>query len=226
VSDSENLKYVLEQQEKRLTVLKFIWERTRHEIINGLNPDELCEELGLSEEDFTIVLKYLYDEQLVTAIIISNLNGWDCGDIKISHSGKLEMEAAITNPNQDTEHFFSTVIIMNQTNIHAGGNAIGNIIGSKINAPVTNTIQATDADFILQAIANLKQQIDILPQERQSIASEAISNIEEAVSNPTLLEKAKSSLWTLWGVTQGVVGFANAVTAIAQRFGIDFSPKL
>jgi hypothetical protein len=225
VSDSENLKYVLEQQEKRLIVLKFIWESTRDSVIDGLGMKEISNVTGLQEDEIPVIVKYLLGEQLVTAMTTSNNKGWYCCDIKISHSGKLEMEATITNPNQDTEHF-PAVIIMNQTNIHAGGNAIGNIIGSEINAPVTNTIQVTDADFVLQAIANLKQQIVSLPQERQSIASEAISNIEEAVSNPTLIEKAKSSLWTLWGVTQGVVGFANAVTAIAQRFGIDFSPKL
>jgi len=226
VSNSENLSYVIEQQEKRLIVLKFIWQTTRHEIINGLNPDELSEGLGLNESDLVTVLKYLLEEELITAITQTTFNGWGCDDIKISHLGIVEMELATTKPDKDTEHFFSNVIIMNQTNIHAGRDAIGNISGSEINAPVTNTIQTTDTDYLLQAIAELKQQIDSLPQARQTIATEAILNIEAAVSNPTLFEKAKSSLWTLWGLGQGVASFINAVTAIAQRYGVDFNSTL
>jgi len=204
-------------------VLKFIWESTRHEIINGLNPDELCKELDLSEEDLVVVLKYLLQEELITAITQTTFEGWGCGDIKISHLGIVEMELATTKPDKDTEHFLSNVIIMNQTTINAGRDAIGNISGSDNKATVTNTIQTTDTDFLLQAIAELKQQIDSLPQDRQSIASEAVTNIEAAVSNPTFFEKAKSSLWTLWGLGQGVASFINAVTAIAQRFGINFN---
>jgi hypothetical protein len=41
VSDSENLKYVLEQQEKRLIVLKFIWESTRRDAEKYLHFDEV-----------------------------------------------------------------------------------------------------------------------------------------------------------------------------------------
>ena len=67
------------------------------------------------------------------------------------------------------------------------------------------------------AIAKLKQQIDSPPQDRQRITSEAITNIKAAVSNPTLLEKAKSLLWTLWAFAQGVAGFIKiALCNIAQ----------
>jgi hypothetical protein len=230
VSNQEDLDYIHAQQEKRLIALKFIWKKTRDNVVDGLSIEEINEVTGLKEDDLPVIIKYLLDEKLITAITTSTLNGWYCGDIKISHSGKLEMEAATSRPNERTNHFPSSVIInvqnMNQTTINAGRDAIGNISGSENKATVTNTIQTTDTDFILKAIAELKQQIDSLPQERQSIASEAITNIEVAINNPTLLEKAKSSLWTLWGLGQGVASFINAVTAIAQRFGVDFNSTL
>jgi hypothetical protein len=116
------------------------------------------------------------------------------------------------------------IATMNQTNINAGRDANGIVVDSQINAPVTTSIsniqQSVETSEILQVIADLRQLINKLAEENQDIAADALDTLESEVTTPTKPTKLKSILFTLWGVAQGVATFANAVTAIADRFGI------
>jgi hypothetical protein len=159
VSDSENLKYVLEQQEKRLIVLKFIWKEIRKAKDIYVTPDEISQAIGEDDYEMIEVIDYLKSEGLIRSLDYIGQEPI----YQISHLDKLEMEAATTRPNERTTHFPSSVIInvqnMNQTTINAGRDAIGNISSSENKATVTNTIQTTDTDFLLQAIALLLKMV-------------------------------------------------------------------
>jgi hypothetical protein len=75
---------------------------------------------------------------------------------------------------------------------------------------------------IRQIIEELKQSVHTLPIDNQDIATHALSTIQnEAASSQNQLT-LKTALFALWSVAKDVAGFANAVTALAQRLGIHF----
>lgn len=156
------------------------------------------------------------------------------------YSLNKEINFAYDEKQVTSGHSYQFVFNMNQsqkqdnssidksTSIQAGRDAIGNIGNSQVSGSITNTIKSyqdinTDLIDVIQAITELRKEANTLTADRQSIANAAIGDIEVAVTNPTQIEKAKSALWTLWGVGQGVATFTNAVTAVAERFGVHFS---
>jgi len=143
MSDSKDLQYVIDQQKNRLTVLSFIWESTRHNVVSesGMGMKEVGEGTSLDKDDLVVALKYLHEENLIKAIVQDTFESWFC---RISHLGILEREATITKPTKDTSHFLSDIIVYAYTknNITAGRDAIGNIIDSEIDAPVSVAVAA------------------------------------------------------------------------------------
>jgi hypothetical protein len=91
--------------------------------------------------------------------------------------------------------------------------------GNQNTSNVNQTIGSNNQE-ILQAIADLRQQIHTLTEENQDVATDALDILESEVNSPT--KQTKSALFSLWGVAQGIASFANAVTAIADRFGVKF----
>jgi DNA-binding MarR family transcriptional regulator len=92
--------------------------------------------------------------------------------------------------------------------------------GNENNANITQSI-GFDTE-IRQIIEELKQSVHILPIDNQDIATHALSTIQnEAASSQNQLT-LKTALFALWSVAKDVAGFANAVTALAQRLGIHF----
>jgi len=223
-NDEDDKQFVLDQQSKRFAVLKFIWQETRIKPKDSLicsTVKDIAIETRINGDDLLGILQYLKSEGLI------ELSQYERQSVsRITHQGKVEMEEAITRPSQDTEHFLSSVIVtMNQTTIN--GDAIGNVISSSVNAPITTTIsnshRTEEFSEILKAIAELRQHINSLPNEFQDVAADALDTLESEITTPTKTAKLKVALFSLWGVAHGVATFANAVTAIADRFGVKFN---
>jgi len=218
--------YVLDQQKKRFAVLKYIWKETRtlpNSLLNFAIFEDITINVGIYDDELFEILQYLQSEDLIK---LTKYMGQEFPVSRITHQGKVEMEYAITKPSQDTEHFLSSVIVtMNQTTIN--GDAIGNVISSSVNAPITTTIsnshRTEEFSEILKAIAELRQHINSLPNEFQDVAADALDTLESEITTPTKTAKLKVALFSLWGVAHGVATFANAVTAIADRFGVKFN---
>ncbi|MCL1495411.1 MAG: hypothetical protein M1G31_32370 [Pseudanabaena sp. Salubria-1] len=228
MSNETDKQYVIDQQKKRFSVLDFIWKDTRQQPQSSRNystAKEISSATGIDDDELFTALQYLESEGLIE--LMQHMGQLPYS--RVTHSGIVEMESAITNPNQDTNHFFSSVIInfietMNQTNINAARDAIGNISSSQVNAPVTNTVSYSESDTseILQAIAELRQQVNTLAEENQDVAIDALDTLESEVKSPTKPTKVKAVLFSLWGIAQGIASFTNAVTSIADRFGVKF----
>ncbi|MEA5553276.1 hypothetical protein VB713_20255 [Anabaena cylindrica UHCC 0172] len=145
---------------------------------------------------------------------------------------QIDIEEAETNQviiqvQGDNYGYMNGINIDKSTSIQAGRDAVGNTSNSEVTGSVTNTVtsqQNTNSDLtdIAQAIAELRQQVSTLAANRQSIANAAIDEIEAVVDDPTLTKNVETPLWTLWGLAQGAAGFINAVTAVAERFGVHF----
>ena len=226
MSNETNKQYVIDQQKKRFSVLDFIWKNTRQQPQGSLNysdAKDIANATGIYGEDLSTVLHYLESRGLIE--LFPYMGGLTYS--RVTHSGIVEMENAITNPNQDTNYFSSGVIInfietMNQTNISAQRDAIGNISSSEVNAPVTNTVSYSESDTseILQAIAELRQQINDLPQDLQDIADVTIDDLQEEISNPTKPAKLRA-LWmnicNIAAKSKDSVVFANAVLSLQDH---------
>lgn len=99
----------------------------------------------------------------------------------------------------------------------------GGVAGGDINGAVINTIsQYTDAsrDETLKLIEVLRQELPNLAPDHQDVAIESLAALEEEVATPTKLSRFKTLLFALWSAGKDVVTFANTLTALADRLGI------
>jgi DNA-binding PadR family transcriptional regulator len=136
----------------------------------------------------------------------------------ITPKGVKEFEQSIQHPEAATEHFSSPVI---QQIFNA---PVGTVQTGNNNNAYAYVSQVNNIGIELQdAIEDLKSLVDSLSENHQNDASEVIEDLQEEIANPTKQSRLKSSLINLWQFGKESVDFANKVSAIAQRFGIDLS---
>jgi hypothetical protein len=114
MSNDDDKKFILEQQSKRFAVLKFIWEETRTRPKNHLFNFAILEDIAdnasiYSDVELFEILQYLQSEGLIE--LIQHM-GQRFPVSRITHQGKIEIEAAITKPHQRTEDFVEPVIMI------------------------------------------------------------------------------------------------------------------
>lgn len=112
---------------------------------------------------------------------------------------------------------------ISQSNDFRNATLGGGVAGRDINGAVINTIsQYTDAsrDKILKLIEFLRQEVPNLTLDYQEVAIESIAALEEEVAAPTKLLRFKTLLFALWSAGKDVITFANTLTALADRLGI------
>ncbi len=112
MSDDDDKQFVLDQQRKRFAVLKFIWEKTRtlpkNHLLNFAILEDIADNVGIYDVELFEILQYLQSEGLIELI---QYMGQKFPVSRITHQGKIEIEAAITKPHQRTEHFVEQVIM-------------------------------------------------------------------------------------------------------------------
>lgn len=79
---------------------------------------------------------------------------------------------------------------------------------------------SSDVSEILQLVEILKHNLDNIPSENRDVVNDNIEIIESEIKNPTKISKLKSALIVLWSIGNNIAGFANAVSAIAERYNI------
>jgi hypothetical protein len=113
MSNDDDKQFVLDQQRKRFTVLKFIWEKTRtlpkNHLLNFAILEDIADNVGIYDVELFEILQYLQSEGLIELI---RYMGQKFPVSRITHQGKIEIEAAITKPHQGTEHFVESVIMI------------------------------------------------------------------------------------------------------------------
>jgi hypothetical protein len=124
---SEALK---EKQRIRFEFLNKMYEMTGGNTDKRIHGSELAKVLGLTEKDEKAVsaVNYLKDEHLIAD---ANIIAGPLGVLKITHSGVLEVENAISKPNLPTQHFLPINIL----HVHQ-------MIGSTIQQGTTNSTQS------------------------------------------------------------------------------------
>ena len=105
---ADDIDKILEKQTKRLKVLRGIYLITDGITERTIDLYAHPKIIDIKGEELIRTLEYLENERLIKSI--GSLWGGS-PQVKITHQGVLEIEAAITRPNQGTEHFVQQVIM-------------------------------------------------------------------------------------------------------------------
>ena len=137
-----------EKQRSRFEFLNKLYELTGGNTDKLVHGDKVALALGLAEKDEKAIsaVNYLKGEYL---IVDANIIAGPLGVLKITHSGVLEVEKAISQPNMPTQHFLPINIL----HVHQ-------MIGSTIQQGTTNSSQNTHV--VIQNCQDIQKFISIL----------------------------------------------------------------
>jgi hypothetical protein len=191
VQMTKGLKMDLKDKKKiRFEILKEIYECTDGDKFTGISEGEIQKAFELDRETVRSIVSYLIEEDLLRRITM-NVVG-------ITHQGVLEIEDALSNPEEATEHFLPVNVInigtMNNSNIMQGttkSNQNNNVIQNKNNIEeitnylMENKVSKEDTDLLKVAI-NEDKKID---QEQKNIGQKVSSWMGN------MLAKAGNGAW-------------------------------
>jgi ElaB/YqjD/DUF883 family membrane-anchored ribosome-binding protein len=167
------------KRRQRFQFLKLVYEKTEGNKYQSVNMWNLGEELGWDKQTAKLTVQYLVGESLIEYSAMG-------GSIAITHFGVVEIERALTHPEEDTTYFPAVVNIMS-------GDFRGAILN--IDSTLTNLSQnigklpGADADVKDE----LKQLIDQLRQALEEASSEQAEEAEAVVWAAETLIEAKSA---------------------------------
>ncbi|MBW4578674.1 MAG: winged helix-turn-helix domain-containing protein [Tildeniella nuda ZEHNDER 1965/U140] len=184
---------------------------------NRISDQQISEQLKMSLDEVSFHLDELERGGFVKLIRnhTFNTNGEALEPIAVTPRGRMLLEGKISFENALNSSPNSQVFkVTNHAPVAAQQ------YGNKNTANVTQNIGLDTAE-ILQMLHALRQEVSSLPSENQTTAIEALDDIEEEVKTPTRTSRIRGGLLSLWSVVKDIASFANAVTALAQRFGMD-----
>lgn len=88
-----------EKKKKRFLFLQNLYNRKTEAGLQIENTEDICKDLGISFAEGDLIVDYLNDEGLLKSQSDGNQI------ISITHAGIIEVEEALSKPNQATEHF-------------------------------------------------------------------------------------------------------------------------
>lgn len=121
---------VAEHRRRRFEFVKRLYEATEGRTLNVVSVDELAAELGWSDAESSAVVEYLDAEGLIEYHMGNQAS--------ITHTGVVEVEAALKNPSRPTEHFPAVNLVLVQ----------GSVVGSQIQAGATDSEQYQEARLL------------------------------------------------------------------------------
>lgn len=166
-----------EKRRQRFQFLHLVYEKTDGNRLHSVNMYELGKELGWADEITRLVVQYLVGEGLVEHFTMG-------GNIVIKHSGVVEIERALTRPEEPTTYFPAVINVVS-----------GDFRGAILNIDSTLTdlsqsigkLPSTEADVkeeLQQLINQLKQALEEVPSEKveeaEAVAQAAESFVEAA----------------------------------------------
>ncbi len=194
-----------EIKRKRFLYLEQVYEQTggnKNTVVDLWHPGTT---LGFSREETESIYDYLEGEGLVKAQALG-------GAIGITHAGIVEVEEALSEPQQPTQHFPANVI------------SIGTMIGGAIQKDVQNSTQTVnfgpqETQSIGDFVAKLKQHLPQVPLDNDAHldATTQIATIELQLKAPkpnkTIIGE---SLRTVRNLLEGVAGNLVAAGLLGQ----------
>lgn len=176
-----------ELKKKRFLFLKMLYEVTGGDRFKGVSQEDMASELGLDKQIANNIVDYLADEGLIKRLTMHAIG--------ITHEGVVEMEAAISNPEEPTEHFLPVNIIN-----------VGQMVNSNImqdsshsiqNVNIVSSIQRDDVKKFLAELKENMQNLNLSETAENDISAE-ISTIESQLTSSkpkgSILKECLSSI--------------------------------
>jgi hypothetical protein len=203
---------VAERKRRRFQFLRHLYEATGSDEFVSVNDQELGNELGFTLDETDQVVDYLVGEYLIKRL------GMGSSDISITHQGIVEVEKALSKPDQPTQYSPPVNVIFDQRGQHVTYqyNAAGDInFGAVQNRmDVVAELEKLKAEFERAHEAGVLDEDTVLDARYQIDKAASQANKEEPDKKSVLehLEAAKALI-------AGVAGAAGLVTALVEAAG-------
>ena len=197
---------IQEVKRKRFLFLKRLYEVTEGSNLASVNLWELGAELGFSHSETDRIEEFLRGEGLTQRVAFGGLIG-------ITHRGVVEVEAALSKPDEPTTYFPPV------NYIH-----VEQMIGSQIQQGTNQSSQAltytaNDIEAIVEFVSDLKNLLFELKlsEEAHAEVEADIETIESQIKSPrpkaTIIRECLASLRSIF---EGIVGNAVAPLLVQQ----------
>jgi len=208
--------HIKRAQSLRFNILNKVYELASGSTNDFINGGELAEQVGITDDDDGIqeyidAVSFLEGEGLLK---INRIRGGFPAFVQLSHNGIVEIETAISKPDESTEHF-PAINILN----------VGTMIGSAVQqgshySTLTMTVTGECLEKIKSFASEVQRNLDSLnlatklKEEAQADINTLISQTNSPKPKPNILRECLESLRTiLEGAAGGALG-AGLVTQI------------
>ena len=168
---NEYQQIILQKQKRRYELLLEYWKASEGSEEKPINSLQVARDAGFEEDEEREIYQYFKNEGLLWK---EKGGGFVC----LSHKAIVEIENSITNPLQSTEHFPSTVI----QNFNA---PVGSVQTGNHNIANVNQNFGQNLSEILQQLAILRNEFQILPISEREEAIEIVDALEDEVKSET-----------------------------------------
>lgn len=195
----------------RFNVLVYAEDRSKNNRRAIILREQVAEALGVAPDDLISTLQYLEGEGLIEFSV-----GVD--SFIITHLGVLEVEEALTNPEDSTKHFLPVAEVRNEIIIH------GNVIGSQLNqqSPGSNqsiALQIQNSQEIGNLLITLEESLEELTLTETELreARSEIATLRAQIQSPRPKRSiVAEGLSSLRSICEGAMGSGLATAAIAN----------
>ena len=197
-------KRVEELKIARFTYLEHLYEVAEGSTRTHVNRWELGESLGLDQKTCELVTDYLHSESLLDYETLD-------GGISITHYGVIEVEQALTNPSESTEHFLPVNYVANFISVEQMVNS--QILQGSPNSAQSNVVewkQTGELKALVGAIAESVEKLQ-LPVEKQHELQAELNTIKSQLQ----ASRPKKSIMTecLHSIRSILEGAAGSILA-------------
>jgi len=174
---------------------------------------QISEPLNMTEDESRVIVQYLSGEGLLEVTTHGfNVPRYSDASLYIKHAGVVEVEEALSKPEQPTKHFPVNVV----NNIQIGTMTNSNIVQAGENATQTVMMSQESKKEISEIVMLLKKFVanqEIQQEKRDELKSE-ISTIESQINSP----KPKS------GIISESLSSAKSILESASNIAVTVAP--
>ncbi len=186
---------IVERKRRRFVFLQALYNKTKDNRFESADIGELTRELGYERDEVYTIIDYLHEEHLVRA--------FGGGTIRIEHLGIVEVEEALSKPDQPTEHF-PAINIMH----------VEQMINSRVQQGTMHSIQSNiiehgDLQPILDVVLRLKaviSDLNLKPEDRKEFEAEIATIESQKSSSHPKAAIIKECLHSLRRILEGAGG--------------------
>jgi hypothetical protein len=198
---------VEEWREKRLRFMNRVYDATGGSQLAFVDGHELGDELGLSSEETDRVIEYLKGEQLLAYAGL--------GGISITHLGVLEVERALSNPKQETEHFPPAINVIHVGQMH-GSQIQQGTIHSKQRGQFLSEADREPLRELLDTLRAVLPEAGLSEEDHRQAEAE-LATVEAQLGAPRAKRSfIRASLETVRDLLEPIASVATRSTELAQ----------